>query len=338
MTSVGEVEERGTRGARHVLHTAARAQAAYPVAQVIALAVVFAIGATTLDGFATRRSIYAMLVLAAFLGIAGAGQTLCLLIGGIDLSIAAWIVAGATITVQLVGSRGWPFVAALAVIVLGAVVVGGSTGFVCHRFGVDTLVATLASGSIVAGAVLVWTKGYVDSYPPTWLQRFASPAGKTLGMEFPPLVALWAVAAVVIGAVLGRTVVGRRLYATGSNIRAAELALVRTRLVWMGVYAFSAVLASIAGILLAGFAGAVSNTIGGPYLWQSLTAVIVGGTAFGGRGDYWRTVIGSLLLIELSTVMIGHGYTAQDQQILFGILILVVVAFYGRDRRLGDRV
>ena len=56
-----------------------RRQAHYPVAQVVALVALFAYGAATLDGFASRRSIYSMLVLAALLGIATAGQTLCVL-------------------------------------------------------------------------------------------------------------------------------------------------------------------------------------------------------------------------------------------------------------------
>jgi ribose transport system permease protein len=106
----------------------------------------------------------------------------------------------------------------------------------------------------------------------------------------------------------------------------------------MGTFAASAFLAALTGVFLAGFAGAADNTIGDPYLWQSLTAVIVGGTVFGARGDYWRTVLGSLLLIQLSSVLIGHGATTADQQILFGVLILLVVAFYARTRRLGERV
>ena len=144
--------------------------------------------------------------------------------------------------------------------------------------------------------------------------------------------------AIAIAIFLQRTPPGRRLYATGANMRAAEMALVRTRVVWMGVFAFSALIAAVTGILLGGFAGAADASLGTNYLWQGLTAVIVGGTAFGARGDYWRTVLGSLLLIVLGTLMIGNGYDTADQQILYGVLLFVVVFFYGRDRRLGDRV
>lgn len=142
----------------------------------------------------------------------------------------------------------------------------------------------------------------------------------------------------ILWLVLSKSVVGRWIYATGSNPRAADLALVPTRLVWAAVFAASAVAAAIVGILLAGFSGTGESSIGDPYLWQSLTAVVIGGTSFGGPGDYWRTVLGTLILSELTTVLIGNGASAADQQILSGGLILLVVALYGRDRRVRDRI
>ena len=321
-----------------LLTRARRLQAHYPVAQLAALAILFAYGSSTLDGFSSRRSIYSMAVLAALLGIASAGQTLCVLVGGIDFSIAAWIGLGAVMLVQLNGVRGWSFGATFALIAVFALVGGATVGYICHRWRIDPLIITLAMGAIVNGALLVWAKGFITGTPPTWLQKLTSPASETFGIDFPPLLVVWAALALVLALFLHRTPQGRRLYATGANVRAAEMALVRTRVVWMGVFAFSAFMAAMTGILLGGFAGAADTTLGQNYLWQGLTAVIVGGTAFGARGDYWRTVLGCLLLIVLGTVMIGKGYDTADQQILYGVLLFVVVFFYGRDRRIGDRV
>ncbi len=104
------------------------------------------------------------------------------------------------------------------------------------------------------------------------------------------------------------------------------------------VFALSAVLSALVGVLLAGFSGA-DQSIGDPYLFQGLTAVIVGGTTImGARGDYTHTVLGALVLTVLTTILVGRGYDTADQQIIFGVLILIVVAGYGRDRRLRDRV
>jgi len=66
--------------------------------------------------------------------------------------------------------------------------------------------------------------------------------------------------------------------------------------------------------------------------------VIVGGTMFGARGDYWRTVLGALVLSVLALLLSAHNLSSADQQMISGGLILAVVALYGRERRLRDRV
>jgi len=270
--------------------------------------------------------------------MAAAGQTIVILVGGIDLCVASWVVGGATLTIELAGHRQWPFVLAMAAILAAAAGSGGFAGYISSRLRIQPLIVTLAVGSCVAGVILASVGTYVNGIPPAWLQQVASPAGHTFGIPVPPVVVLWALLAVVLAVFLQRTVAGRRLYATGSNPRAAGLALVRTHRVWTGAFAASAVLAALTGVFIAGFAGAGDTTLGEPYLWLSLTAVIIGGTAFGARGDYWRTVLGCLFLIELSTVMIGHGLFVDDQQIVDGLLILVIVGFYARERRLADRI
>src|SRR3546814_9972055 len=87
---------------------------------------------------------------------------------------------------------------------------------------------------------------------------------------------------------LRSTVAGRRLYLTGANPRAAEYSLVRTRRVWVVVFAFSALCSALTGVVLVSFAGNVDPNLGNPYLFMSLAAVIVGGTTGGGPGDYTR--------------------------------------------------
>jgi ribose transport system permease protein len=109
--------------------------------------------------------------------------------------------------------------------------------------------------------------------------------------------------------------------------------------VWMAVYALSAALAAVAGMLLAGFSGAADPTVGATYLFTTVAAVVVGGTPLtGGRGGYGRTVAGCLVVTELGTLLIGLGLDQPAQQICLGILIVVLVAFYGREPHLSMRV
>lgn len=309
-----------------------------PIVQLIALVLLFEWGTWTITDFATKQSVLSMLVAASFLGLAGAGQTLVVLVGGIDFSVPAVISGASVVLSQLTGTDHWSFLPALTVCVVLAVVVGAINGYVSHRFRVQPLVVTLGMASVVTGAVLVWTKAQATGSAPAFLTRLTSVTGTTFGIGVPPVIIVWAAIAILLGVILRRTIAGRRLYATGSNPVAADLALVRTRRVWVATFAASALLAALLGVLLAGYAGSGNTTLGDPYLFEGLAAVIVGGTAFGARGDYWRTVLGAIVLTVLSTVLVGKGYSTADQQIIFGVLILLVVAGYGRDGRLRDRV
>jgi ribose transport system permease protein len=318
--------------------TVGRIQRRAPVLQLVALVVLFIYGAASISGFSSSTSVRSMLVLAALLGLAALGQTIVMIVGGLDLSIPGFIVAGAILVSQLCGTHHWAFVPALALIVVLAAAMGAATGWICHRFRIQPLIVTLGMGALASGACLAWTGGKLTGSAPTFLTNLTAANGTTFGIDVSPVVVIWAVVAIAVGLFLHRTVAGRRLYATGANPRAAQLARVNTSLVWTAVFAASALCSALVGILLAGFAGA-DQTLGDPYLFQGLTAVIVGGTTImGARGDYTHTVIGALILTELTTILVGKGYETADQQIIFGVLILIVVAGYGRDKRIRDRV
>jgi ribose transport system permease protein len=279
-----------------------------------------------------------MLVIASLVGLAAAGQTLVILLGGIDLSVSSFIVVGALAVSQMTDTLHVSFGVALLGLCALSLVLGGFVGYICHRLDLQPLIVTLAMGSIAVGIVQVEAGGSLTGGAPASLSHLTSPASTTFGLEIPPLVAIWAVVAIVLAIGLHRTNAGRRLYATGANRTAADLALISTRRVWTIVFALSALMASLVGVLLAGFAGSVDANLGNPYLFQSIAAVIVGGTALGGPGDYTRSVLGALLLTVVSTVMVGHGFESADQQIFYGVILGVAVSAYGRDRRVRDRV
>jgi ribose transport system permease protein len=315
-----------------------KAQRRFPLLQVIGLVALFVYGTETIAGFSAQTSVDSMLVLAALLGLAGLGQTLVVILGGLDLSVPGWIVTGAILTSELFGTHGWSAPLTFAFIVIVAAIGGGATGWLCHRWRVQPLVVTLAVGAMCAGGVLIWTNGQLSGTPPAFLTTITTPISHTFGLPVPPIVAIWALVALLLAVALHRTAPGRRVFLTGANPRAAALAGINTGRVWIAVFALSAVSSALVGCLLAGFAGA-SQMVGDPYLFTGLTAVIVGGTTFmGARGDYTHTVLGALILTVLTTILVGRGYDQSDQQIIFGVLILAVVAGYGRDRPLSERV
>lgn len=314
-------------------------QSRFPVLQVLALIAVVSYGLATIPGFGSSPSIKSMAVLAALLGLAALPQTLVVLVGGIDFSIPAFIAVGGVLTAALAGGRGWPIVEVLLLIVVACGVCGAVSGFLCHRFTANPLIITLGMYAVVEGIILISTNGNVTDPPPDSLIKWTAVNGTTLGIDIPPVVVLWAVVAVITGLVLSRTPPGRRLYATGTNLRAARLALMRTEVIWTVIFALSAVISGLAGVLVCSYASGATPGMGDVYLFQGLTAVIIGGTAIGyARGDYWRTVLGSLILTALTTILIGKGLDSTDTQILFGLVILVVVGAYGRGQRIQDRV
>lgn len=317
----------------------AAVQREYPIAQLAALAALFCLGAATINGFTLMFSIRSMLILASLLGISALGQTVCILIGGLDVSVGGWVLAGSTVTVGLLSGTGahWSVVEVFLLLGVGSVVIGGLVGFTAYRFKVPSLVITLAVNGIITGVVLAWDSSLTGSAP-QWLANATSASGKTFGIGMPSVVFIWALVVIVAYVVLQRSVIGTWVHATGSNPRAAELALIPTKWVWIGAFALSALAATAAGVLLTGFSAGGDSDIGTSYMWNGLTAVIIGGTAFGAQGDYTRTAIGALVIIVLSQVLAGYGVGPSDQNILFGALIVVVVAIYLRDRRLRDQI
>ena len=310
----------------------------FPVAQVVALIVVFIYGAITLPGLGAWTSIRSILVLAALVGLASGGQTLLILIGGFDLGVSGFIVAGALTVTALRSAYHLPFWVALLLAMVGSGVLGGLAGYICHRFAINPLVVTLAMGTLAVGIVAVLNGGLVNGNSPDWLSGLAEPATRTFGLAVPPSIVIWAAVLVLFAILLHRTRIGRSLMATGANSRAADYALISTRRVWTVTFAFSAIASALVGLLIGGFAGTISDGLGDPYLFQSVVSVIVGGTVFGGPGDYTRTCVGALFLTVLTTVLVGHGASPAVEEIVYGLIILAAIAVYGRQRRLRDRL
>jgi ribose transport system permease protein len=318
-------------------HHLADLQRRFPLLQVVALALLYLVGIVTVPGWLTRSTLMSMLVMAALLGLAGAGQTIVVLGGGIDFSVGAFITAGGVFITELTSVDHWPVWAAIVFALAVAAVGGALNGVVSYRFRIEPLVVTLGVGALLNGVLTGWVSGAVSGTPPAWTDSAVSVTADTFGIPIPPVVSAWIVLAVIAGVVLARTRAGRNLYLNGTNPVAARRALVRTGWTWTAGFIVSALLATLAGMLLAGDGGG-NLSAGDPYLFQALTAVIVGGTMFGGRGDYWRTVLGALILTVVTYLLEAHNYSTGVQEMVYGALIMLVVAIYGRERRIRDRV
>jgi ribose transport system permease protein len=123
------------------------------------------------------------------------------------------------------------------------------------------------------------------------------------------------------------------VYAVGNSQCVSHLAGVNVKLVTIALYALSGLFAAIAGIALAGFGGGATIGMGDPYLFQSIAAVVIGGTyILGGRGNYLGTVAGAIVLTALVSVLLASNAPNYARDIVYGVVILVILLIYGRQR------
>ncbi|GAT89639.1 ribose transport system permease protein [Paenarthrobacter nicotinovorans] len=309
-----------------------------PALQVLVVLTLAGWLVATMPAIANPRSITSILVIASLLALAAMGQTLVVILGGLDLAAPGYILFGAFMAANVAGKLAVPAVVAVLITALVCGGIGAMIGWICHRFSVQPLVVTLGTGAAITGATLFLADGDYSSTPPAALRSLATLRGTTFGLPFPPIILIVVLCGVVVWLFLNHTVAGRRFRAAGINFRAAGLTRIRTSAVWTVIFAASGGLAGIAGVFIASFGSGWSQTIGEPYLFSGLAAVLVGGTIFGSvRGSYTRTLLGALILTILSTIIVSNGLTEAQSRIVFGIIILAVVSLYGRERHVRDR-
>lgn len=306
-------------------------------ALLVALAL-HGIGTLLIHGYSAPFAIRALLVIASLLAVASVGQTLVVILGGIDLSVPFIIGFGNVVAAQLYG-QGMHFGAVVAIVLGLALAIGAANGALSRGLGIHPLILTLGTGMIVQGLVLIWTKGFPSGSAPQMVSAVVSIGGHFGPLPVPAIVPGVVVLAALITLVLERTVFGRRLFALGSNPGAAPYAMINPLAMWTATFALSAGFSAAAGILLLGFTGSAYGDVGQPYLFQTIAAVVVGGAALvGGRGSYLGTLAGGLVLTEINTLLIGLGFKPALVQAAFGLIILILVSIYGRERHLRSLV
>jgi len=262
------------------------------------------------------------------LAILAGCQTLAMLTGGIDLSVGAIASASGFVVATLVGTMGLP--AAILIVLVAAGLAGLVNGIGVGVFKVHPLIMTLGMSLVVLGLANVWQ-----------VQRVQTGAGvppelRTLGSNLfltviPYNLIVFVPVALLILLGLRRTGYGRLLYAIGDNPIAARLSGARAWQVILVLYVISAVLAGIAGFLIAGLTNVASVTLADSYVLPSVAAAVIGGTSIlGGRGGFGGTIVGALILTVITSLLSSLGYPEAVRQILFGAIIVAVAAAYTR--------
>ena len=286
----------------------------------VSVALLYVIAAIVTPAMLKPGQILNIFQVTAFLGLVATGQTIALLAGGIDLSVAGVVTMTNIFAASLMGgqdSRILP--AVLACLAIGAVL------------RVAPIIATLAMNSILFGAALVDTGGAP--------RGATSPAFNLIGqgsvLGLPASALCWLAIAIAVAYAMRHTTYGRWLYAVGANERAAQLMGVPTRLVLVVAYMLSAMLAVLGGLLVTAYIGNPSLGIGNQFLLTSVVAVVVGGTALtGGVGSVTGTIAGALFVTELTSFTNIAQASTGVQFVIQGVLIALSVIAY---RMIGAR-
>lgn len=262
------------------------------------------------------------------LAILAACQTMTMLTGGIDLSVAAVGAMAAYVVATQSPAQGTGV--AILMALLAATAFGFLNGIGVGVARVHPLIMTIGMSLVVLGLVTVYQLFMVSAGADVpefvaWLG-----GGTSFGF-FPNSLFLFVPLAALILFTLRRSGFGRLLFAVGDNETAARLSGVRVWQVLIALYTLSGLLAGIAGILYTGLTKAYTAALVDSFLLPSVAAAVIGGTSiFGGRGGYAGSIVGALILTVLSTLLTVLQMPEALKQVLFGAIILAVAAAYTR--------
>lgn len=294
---------------------------------LLALAAMVLVGSVVSDKFMTASNLLNVMRQISLTGILGAGMTVVIISGGIDLSVGASIALASCVmaNILLATHNVWlTYLAGIGVTTF----IGLCVGLFVTKIGIEPFIATLATQIILRGVTYLYTNAQ-----PISVYRMSEFAYLGQGYWGPIPIPLYFMVAtfVLTFFMLKKTKFGRYVYAIGGNARSAHLAGINVHRCKILVYMFNGILTGISAILLTSRLLSGVPTLGVGYETTAITMTILGGTSFsGGQGNVWITMVGAAILGVLSNGMNLMNLSPFYQDISTGIVILLAVT--------GDRL
>jgi len=308
--------------------------------EAIVLPVLFAVAvsifAVQAPGFLTADNLINVSRQSVYLMIVSLAQLMVLIGGGLDLSVGTIVALSSVVgaTVMAAAHAAWPdspalviFAGSLAGLAAG-VAVGLLNGIGTAVLRIPAFMMTLGMSSVVFGVTLFVSGGVpVYGLPPAFGEVFGF--GRIAGLPVPSLIA--AAIVLIIYVLLEWTRYGRHLYATGGNLRAAELSGVRTTRVTIGAFAIAGALSALSGLLLTARLDTGESNIGASLPLESIAACVIAGVSLsGGLGRTFKVVIGTLLIVLVQNGMNLMQIGAYAQTIAIGAILIFAMALSRR--------
>jgi len=257
-----------------------------------------------------------------FRGIMGLGVLMAILTAGIDLSVGS-LLAVVNVSFAMMVTQGVPIVAAVPLCLFIALVCGQINGCLIYDLKLPPFIATLGMMIVLRGTAQIISKSRTVSGLPAGISNFGQ--ANILGM--PALFWFLLGLMLLMQWVLQRTSFGRYTYAIGSNLEAARLSGVNTRLVTYGVYVVDAVLVGVAGLLYTCYTNTGSPTAGTAYELDAIAAAVLGGASLSGaEGSAFGVFIGALMVATIQTFCVLLGVGPEETKLLIGLIIILAVS------------
>lgn len=289
---------------------------------LLALLVLGGVLSVTTSTFLTQYNIGVVIRQVSFVAIVALGETLVLLIGGIDLSVG--YVAGlcSILGCLLMTTTGLdPYLCTLITLFIG-LFLGLLSGLLIAKIRLNPFIVTLAMGEIYAGMILVITKGY----PVLNLPKKFTVLGQGMVGPVPIPVIIMLIITAILAYILRNTPFGRNIYAIGGNPAAARLVGISVEKIKVSVYAIAGMLAALAGMLFASRVNAGQPTTGAAWLMPVITAAIIGGTSLsGGEGTILGTILGATFMGILANGIVLLDISAYWERVIIGAVVIVAV-------------
>lgn len=275
-----------------------------------------------MPGFASLSHIRTVFLESALIGIVAVGQTLVIITGGIDLSVAWMMTIGAYMVSNLVHSNNANLIWGIPLMLITTFTLGALNGICISFLRVPAIVMTLGMNIILQGALVAVTQGSPGQSAPEFLLAL----GQKNFFGVPYLVIIWLILTVVITLMLFKMKFGRKLFAIGNSATVAKYSGIKVNNTIVLAYAISGMTAGMAGALLAGKVGSCYLGMGDTYQFQSIAAVAIGGTSMlGGKGNYLGTVAGALTITILLGILVALNLPFGVQRMAYGLIVLISV-------------
>ncbi|MFZ4283095.1 substrate-binding domain-containing protein [Streptomyces rhizosphaericola] len=295
--------------------------------------VVLLVAMSLLSGdFLTTQNLLNVGVQAAVTAILAFGVTFVIVSAGIDLSVGSVAALSATVLAWSATSAGVPVVLAVLLAIATGIACGFVNGALISYGKLPPFIATLAMLSIARGLSLVISQGSPIAFPDS-----VSRLGDTLGGWLPVPVLVMIAMGLLTALILGRTFIGRSMYAIGGNEEAARLSGLRVKRQKIVIYALTGLFAAVAGIVLASRLVSAQPQAAQGYELDAIAAVVIGGASLaGGVGKASGTLIGALILAVLRNGLNLLSVSAFWQQVVIGVVIALAVLLDTLRRRAGS--